>query len=77
MTTITNAIANQFFMFELDMGMKGSAWGTNFAQVVGLAVALLLFLRGRIGREYRSRLMWRPTLERDPRACSWWACPSA
>ena len=59
-TTITNAIANQIFMFNLDMGMKGSAWGTNFAQVVGLTVALLLFLRGRIGREYRSRLTWRP-----------------
>jgi MATE family multidrug resistance protein len=59
-TTITNAVANQIFMFEFDMGMKGSAWGTNFAQVIGLGVALLLFLRGRIGREYRSRLTWRP-----------------
>src|SRR5690349_19307989 len=28
-TTIVNAIANQVFMFELGMGMKGSAWGTN------------------------------------------------
>ena len=59
-TTITNAIANQVFMFELGMGMKGSAWGTNFAQCVGVSLALLLFLRGRIGREYRSALMWRP-----------------
>ncbi|HEX6397868.1 MAG TPA: MATE family efflux transporter [Steroidobacteraceae bacterium] len=59
-TTITNAIANQVFMFELGMGMKGSAWGTNFAQFVGVTLALLLFLRGRIGREYRSTLMWRP-----------------
>jgi MATE family multidrug resistance protein len=60
-TTITNAIANQVFMFDLGMGMKGSAWGTNFAQLVGLSLALLLFLNGRIGREYRSTLMWRPT----------------
>jgi MATE family multidrug resistance protein len=59
-TTVTNAIANQVFMFELGMGMKGSAWGTNFAQVVGLAVAMALFLRGRIGRDYRSALTWRP-----------------
>ena len=59
-TTLTNAVANQVFMFELGMGMKGSAWGTNFAQCVGLSLALLLFLRGRIGREYRSALMWRP-----------------
>jgi MATE family multidrug resistance protein len=47
-------------MFELGMGMKGSAWGTNFAQLVGVTLALALFLRGRIGREYRSTLMWRP-----------------
>jgi MATE family multidrug resistance protein len=59
-TTITNAIANQVFMFELGMGIKGSAWGTNFAQVVGLAVALMLFLRGETGRLYRSAIMWRP-----------------
>jgi MATE family multidrug resistance protein len=61
-TTITNAIANQLFMFNLDMGMKGSAWGTNLAQFVGLALAITLFLRGEIGRLYRSRLMWRPRL---------------
>src|SRR5690349_6393659 len=59
-TTITNAIANQLFMFEFGMGMKGSAWGTNFAQLVGVTLALTLFLCGRIGREYRSTLMWRP-----------------
>ena len=59
-TTITNAIANQVFMFHFGMGMKGSAWGTNFAQLVGFSLALSLFLRGRIGLEYRSALMWRP-----------------
>jgi len=59
-TTITNALANQFFMFELGMGMKGSAWGTNVAQCVGLALAMWLFLGGRIGAQYRSALMWRP-----------------
>jgi MATE family multidrug resistance protein len=47
-TTLTNAIANQLFMFELGMGMKGSAWGTNAAQLVGLLLAVTLFLRGRI-----------------------------
>ncbi len=59
-TTVTNAIANQLFMFELDMGMKGSAWGTNVAQLVGVALALTLFLRGEVGRRYKSKLMWRP-----------------
>ncbi|HUQ11506.1 MAG TPA: MATE family efflux transporter [Steroidobacteraceae bacterium] len=59
-TTVTNAIANQFFMFELGMGMKGSAWGTNVAQLVGVTLALTLFLKGETARRYRSRLMWRP-----------------
>jgi MATE family multidrug resistance protein len=60
-TTITNAIANQVFMFDLGLGIKGSAWGTNFAQCMGVSLALLLFLTGRIAAEYRTRLMWRPT----------------
>jgi MATE family multidrug resistance protein len=59
-TTIVNAIANQLFIFELGMGMKGSAWGTNAAQLVGVALALALFLRGDLARRYRSRLTWRP-----------------
>jgi MATE family multidrug resistance protein len=59
-TTVVNAIANQIFMFELGMGMKGSAWGTNVAQLVGFWLAMTLFLRGAIGRQYRSRLTWRP-----------------
>jgi multidrug resistance protein, MATE family len=58
--TAVNAIANQVFIFELGLGMKGSAWATNFAQLVGVALALWFFLRGDIAREYRSRLMWRP-----------------
>ena len=75
-TTMTNAIANQVFMFDLGMGMKGSAWGTNVAQFIGLALALWLFLRGEIGRQYRSALTWRPRL-RVIRAQLRWACPSA
>ena len=59
-TTIANAILNQIFIFELGMGMKGSAWGTNVAQVIGVALAMMLFLRGEVGRRYRSKLMWRP-----------------
>jgi MATE family multidrug resistance protein len=58
-TTVANAIFNEWFMFGLDMGMAGAAWGTNAAQLVGVLVAFSIFLRGRIGRQYRSRLMWR------------------
>jgi MATE family multidrug resistance protein len=59
-TTVANAIFNQLFIFELGMGMKGSAWGTNVAQVIGVTLAMVLFLRGETGRRYRSKLMWRP-----------------
>ncbi len=59
-TTIANAIFNQVFMFELELGMKGAAWGTNLAQLVGFALGMVFFLRGDIGRRYRSALMWRP-----------------
>ena len=60
-TTVTNAIANQLFMFEFGMGMAGSAWGTNVAQLVGVGLAVFLFLRGRMGQRYKSTLMWRPS----------------
>jgi multidrug resistance protein, MATE family len=59
-TTVSNAIFNQVFMFELDMGMRGAAWGTNAAQVVGVTLALAFFVRGEVGRRYRARLTWRP-----------------
>ena len=47
-------------MFELGLGMKGSAWATNVAQCIGVGLAMVLFLRGEVGRRYRSALMWRP-----------------
>ena len=59
-TMVTNALLNQLFMFELGMGMRGSAWGTNAAQLIGVIVALAFFLSGDLARTYRSRLMWRP-----------------
>jgi MATE family multidrug resistance protein len=61
-TTVANALANQFFMFQLDMGMEGAAWGTNVAQCIGLGVAMWLFLRGEIGARYRAALTWRPRM---------------
>jgi MATE family multidrug resistance protein len=57
---VINGIANQVFMFNLGMGMKGSAWGTNVAQIVGVGLALWFFVHGEVGAEFRSRLTWRP-----------------
>ena len=53
---------NQFFMFELGMGMKGSAWGTNVAQLVGLTLALVVVpARRDRARVIARALMWRPS----------------
>lgn len=59
-TTVANIPANQFFMFELEMGMAGAAWGTNFAQFVGLLVGIALLSRGELSRRYKTWLTWRP-----------------
>jgi MATE family multidrug resistance protein len=59
-TTISNAVFNQLFIFEFGLGMAGAAWGTNVAQAIGVTLAMVLFLRGDIARRYRSKLMWRP-----------------
>jgi multidrug resistance protein, MATE family len=58
-----NALLNQLFMFELAMGVAGSAWATNAAQLLGVAAALAWFLGPAARHRYRShlttRLRWR------------------
>jgi MATE family multidrug resistance protein len=56
---VINAIFNQLFMFNLGMGVAGSAWATNAAQLLGIALALVWFLSGGMHQRYRSRLTWR------------------
>jgi len=50
-TTVTNAVLNQLFIFRFGWGIAGSAWATNVAQLAGLAFALAVFL----DRGYRTR----------------------
>ncbi len=59
-TTVTNALLNQVFIFNLGWGIAGSAWATNVAQLAGLLFAVALFLRADYRRTYRSHLTWRP-----------------
>jgi multidrug resistance protein, MATE family len=63
---VVNAIFNQLFMFELDMGVAGSAWATGVAQLLGLVVAMWQFLAPAQRRRYRSHqtyvLKWRALL---------------
>src|SRR2546423_1238055 len=59
-TTVTNALLNQLFIFRLGWGIAGSAWATNVAQLTGLLFALAIFLRADYRRRYRAHLTWRP-----------------
>ena len=59
-TTVTNALLNQLFIFGLGWGIAGSAWATNVAQVIGLLCAIAVFLRAGYRHRYRSHLTWHP-----------------
>jgi MATE family multidrug resistance protein len=63
-TTLTNALLNQVFIFDLGWGIAGSAWATNCAQLIGLTFSLVIFLRPYYRRVYHSHLTWRPHARR-------------
>jgi MATE family multidrug resistance protein len=56
---LLNIVLNQIFIFNLKMGIAGSAWATNCAMLIGVATALIVFLSARYQRQYRSLLTWR------------------
>jgi multidrug resistance protein, MATE family len=53
---VINALFNQLFMFNLGMGVAGSAWATNAAQLFGVSVSLAWFLGPATRARYRSDL---------------------
>jgi len=57
---VVNALLNQVFIFELGMGVAGSAWATGAAQIVGLGVGMSLFLSRGVCRNFSAHLCWRP-----------------
>src|SRR5215475_4300980 len=59
-TTVSNALLNQLFIFHWSLGIAGSAWATNTAQLIGLLLAVMILLRPHYRRRYRSELTWRP-----------------
>jgi multidrug resistance protein, MATE family len=59
-TTVANALLNQLFIFRFGWGIAGCAWATNCAQLLGLALALAIFLDAHYRRSYGSHLTWRP-----------------
>ena len=63
-TTFTNAVLNQVFIFGLGWGIAGSAWATNCAQLIGLLFALAIFLQPYYRRVYHTHLTWHPHAQR-------------
>ncbi len=59
---LANVAFNQIFMFELGMGVAGSAWATNLAQLLGLLGLIGVFLSGPIRREFNTHRVWQPRL---------------
>jgi MATE family multidrug resistance protein len=63
---VTNALLNQLFMFDFGMGIAGSGWATDAAQLIGVAAAAALFLgkatRERYASHLTTRLHWRALL---------------
>ena len=56
---LVNAVLNQIFIFDLHMGIAGSAWATGVAQAFGLGFALWIFLGKKMRSRYRSHLTTR------------------
>jgi multidrug resistance protein, MATE family len=56
---LVNAVFNQLLMFNLGMGVAGSAWATDAAQLMGVVVAMVWFLGPATRARYRSHLTTR------------------
>lgn len=65
---ILNALLNEYFIFELGMGIAGSAWATTISVAAGVVFTLYIFLSQRFHRRFRTRLTWRPRLNAIQRA---------
>lgn len=63
-TTVANALLNQWFIFGLGWGIAGSAWATNVAQLIGLLLGIVLFLDRSYRARFRSHLTWRLQTQR-------------
>ncbi|MGC1523335.1 MAG: MATE family efflux transporter [Steroidobacteraceae bacterium] len=57
---LANAVLNQLFMFDFGLGVAGSGWATDVAQLIGVAAAGVLFMAKAVRRQYRSGLTLRP-----------------
>jgi MATE family multidrug resistance protein len=57
-TLTVNALLAQLFIFYFHWGVAGAAWATNCATVVGVLIALTIFVYAEDLQHYRARLTW-------------------
>ncbi len=60
-TNLSNIALNYVFIIRLDWAAAGAGWATALAQYLGLATALVLYVR----RDDREPVAWRPALVRE------------
>ena len=56
---VANIALNWLFIVQLQFGIAGSAWATNMAMLLGLAIGVVVFLSSTLHTPYRARLTWR------------------
>jgi len=56
---VANIALNWLFIIHLKLGIAGSAWATNLAMLLGVAIGLGIFVSASVQLPYRSRLTWR------------------
>ncbi len=59
-TTLANVLFNELFIFHLGWGVAGSGWATTVAQVLGLLLSIVIFLRAPYRARFKSHLTWHP-----------------
>jgi MATE family multidrug resistance protein len=58
-TLSINALLAQIFIFRFHWGVAGAAWATNCATVIGVSIAMWIFIRAPDFKIFRVTLTWR------------------
>lgn len=61
---LANIVFNYVFIFDLHGGVAGCGWATTVAQLIGLVLSVIIFLRAPYRRDFKSHLTWRPHARR-------------
>lgn len=61
LVALLNAALNQVLIFDLGLGVAGSAWATTISMGAGTVFVMAMFLAPAERLRYRTHLTWRPT----------------